>query len=283
MKNKILVTGATGNVGSEIMRLLPIENARAADINMERMRTLFGADADCVTFDFARPETYTAALTDVSRIFLLRPPSISDVPKYIEPFLDAAKSAGVELIVFLSIQGVENNRFVPHYKIEQAILARDMPYTFLRCGFFMQNLSTTHRAEIRERGVIDVPAGKSKTSFIDVRDIAAVTAKVLAEDGHRNRIYTLTGSDALDYFAVAGIMTDVLGKPIRYTNPSIPSFVYHQRQQGRDWGMTLVMTMLYTITRFGNASSVTTDVARLTGRTPIPFRQFVTDYREAWV
>jgi uncharacterized protein YbjT (DUF2867 family) len=283
MTSKILVTGATGNVGSEIMRLLPTERARAADIHMERMRTLFGADADCVTFDFAKPETYAAALADVSHLFLLRPPAISDVPKYIEPVLDAAKAAGVEQIVFLSIQGVENNRFVPHYKIEQAILARELPYTFLRCGFFMQNLSTTHRAEIRERGVIDVPAGKSKTSFIDVRDIAAVAAKVLTEDGHRNRIYTLTGSQSLDYFAVADIMTNVLGKPVRYTNPSIPSFIHHQRQQGRDWGMTLVMTMLYTITRFGNASSVTTDVSRLTGHTPIPFRQFVADYREAWV
>jgi uncharacterized protein YbjT (DUF2867 family) len=194
----------------------------------------------------------------------------------------AAKAAGVEQLVFLSIQGVANNKQVPHYKIEQAILATGVPYTFLRCGFFMQNLATTHRDEIRDRHTLYVPVGKSKTSFIDVRDIAAFASKVLTQPGHIGKIYTLTGSEALDYYQVAQIMTDVLRYPITYKNPSIPQFILHQRRYGRSWGMTVVMTMLYTITRFGNASQVSDDVPRLLGRAPISFRQFVEDYRSAW-
>lgn len=147
----------------------------------------------------------------------------------------------------------------------------------------MQNLSTTHRAEIRDRSVIEVPAGYSRTSFIDVRDIAAAAAHVLTEPGHTRQAYTLTGSEALNYAEAAGIMSDVLNKPIRYTNPSIPTFVWLKRQQGTPWGMALVMTMLYTITRFGNAASVTEDVTRLIGRAPISFRQFVMDHRANWL
>ena len=74
-----------------------------------------------------------------------------------------------------------------------------MTWTFLRASFFMQNLSTTHRDDIRERGDVFVPAGKGKTSFIDVRDIADVAVKALTEPGHENKAYPLTGDVALNY------------------------------------------------------------------------------------
>lgn len=282
MNSKILITGAGGNVGGELMRALPKESTRAADIAPDVIRHTLGNGVDVVRFDFGDPTTYAPALENVSRIFLLRPPAISDVPTYITPFIRAAKAAEVEQIVFLSIQGVENNRQVPHYKIEQAILDAGVPYTFLRCGFFMQNLATTHRDEIRNLHSINIPVGKSKTSLIDVRDIAAFAARTLTEQGHIGKAYTLTGSEALDYYQVAEIMTDVIGHPISYTNPSIPKFILQQRRSGRPWGMAMVMTMLYTITRFGNASEVCDDVPRLLGRPPISFRQFVEDYRSTW-
>ncbi len=264
------------------MRALPPGSARAADISPATIIQALGSDIDAVRFDFGDPTTYAPALENISRLFLLRPPAITDIPRYITPFLQAAKRAGVQQIVFLSIQGVENNKQVPHYKIEQAIRAAEIPYTFLRCGFFMQNLATTHRDEIRERHVIDVPAGKSRTSFVDVRDIAAFASVVLTEAGHEGKVYTLTGSQALDYYQVADIMSDVLGHPITYKDPSIPKFIIHQRKAGRPWGMTMVMTMLYTITRFGNASSISDDVQNLLGRPPISFRQFVEDHQSAW-
>ncbi|MBI5670181.1 MAG: SDR family oxidoreductase [Chloroflexi bacterium] len=279
----ILVTGPTGNVGREVVKALPpTVTVRAADINPDAARKLLGDHVECVPFDFTRPETFAPALAGVTRLFLLRPPNISNVRKYITPAIEAAKQAGVQHIVFLSIQGVEQNRIVPHYRIEQAILAAGIPYTFLRASFFMQNLNTTHREEIRLRREISVPVGHARTSFIDVRDIGAVAARVLTEPGHENRCYTLTGSEALDYYQVTAIFSEVLGQPVRYANPSLLHFFRQQRALGRPAGFTLVMTGLYAITRFGNAAEVTPETAHLLQRPPISFRQYVEDYRSSW-
>jgi len=283
MTTKILVTGAPGNVGSEVVKGLIGKAAfRIGAYNVESARTAFGSDQAIVRFDFLDSATYGAAFAGIETMFLVRPPALSNVKRDIAPALIAAQQAGVKHIVFLSLQGVEQNRIVPHYKIEKLILELGFAYTFLRASFFMQNLSTTHLTEIRDKGVIGVPVGRARTSFIDVRDIAAVAVYALTEDGHTNKIYTLTGSEALDYYQVSQTMTDVLGRPVRYTNPSVIGFLRNQLAAGRPLGFSVVMAGLYTITRFGNAKDVTPDVRRVLGREPIPFRQFVHDYRTCW-
>lgn len=283
MAAKILVTGATGNVGREVVKeLLNQADVRATMIHSERDSQQLPREVEWVYFKFEDPDTYAAAFRGVRAMFLLRPPTLSNVKKYIAPAINAAKAAGVEQIVFLSIVGVEKNSLVPHHKIEQSILASGLDWTFLRASFFMQNLNTTHRTEIQERSEIAVPVGSSKTSFIDVRDIGAIAARTLTEDGHRNHAYTLTGAEALDYYQIAEIMSSVLGKRIRYTNPSILSFTRQQLAAGRPLAFTLVMSALYSLTRFGAGAVVSPETAALLGRSPISFRQYVQDYRAAW-
>lgn len=282
--SKILVTGATGNVGSEVIKAIADKsNVYAADWKPEKVREMFGETVHAVEFDFARPETFAPALAGVSKVFLMRPPHISDIKTYIAPAIDAMKAAGVQQIVFLSLMGVEKNHFVPHYEVEQLILKSGIPYTFLRPSFFMQNLSTTHRQEIREWHEIPVPAGKGKTSFIDVRDIAAVAAKALTEPGHENKAYTLTGREALSYGEVAQIMTEELGVPVRYSNPSILRFIRQMRAKGIATSFILVMVGIYTTARIGWAAGLTSDTERLLGRAPITVRQFVRDYKACWL
>jgi len=285
MTSPILVTGATGNVGTEVVRGLQAAGLpfRVAAYDMDEAKKLFGEDADIVFFDFLNPETYQQTFADVKKMFLVRPPALSNVQRDIAPAIWAAVGAGVEHVAFLSIQGVEKNRIVPHYKIEQLLLQTGLEYTFLRCGFFMQNLSTTHKAEIRDDNEIALPVGKAKTSFIDVRDIAAVAVRVLTEDGHENKSYTLTGSEALDYYQIADKLTAVLERPIRYTAPSAFTFLRRQLKKGQKFGFALVVTGLYTITRFGNAKHVSQDVPTILGRDPITFDEFAQDYRTAWV
>ena len=284
MQPHILVTGATGNVGAELVKQL--QNAgiafRAGVTHPDSAREKLGTDIDLVHFDFLDSTTYTSAFIGIEQMFLVRPPALANVKRDIAPAVRAAVDAGVRQIVFLSIQGVENNRIVPHHKIEQLILELDVDYTFLRCGFFMQNLSTTHRDEIRDRDEIALPVGKARTSFIDVRDIAAVALKTLTEEGHARRSYTLTGAEALDYYEVAAKLSSVLDRPIVYKNPSPFSFLRQQLSTGQKLGYALVVTGLYTITRFGNAETVSDDVTRILGRTPISFDQFAQDYRAAW-
>ncbi|HQY93867.1 SDR family oxidoreductase [Caldilinea sp.] len=284
MAATILVTGASGNVGAEIVKLLLAEGlaVRAADRKPARLTQRFGDQLETVEFDFVRPETYAAAFAGVESMFLMRPPQITDVKKYIAPALDVAQQAGVRHVVFLSLIGIENNQQAPHYAVEQYLVASPMSYTFLRASFFMQNLNTTHRDEIRKRSELFVPVGKGKTSFIDVRDIAAVGALALSQPSHENKAYDLTGSEALDYYQVAEIFSEVLGRPITYRNPSSLSFLWRQVRGGASLPFAVVMTWLYNSTRKGMAAQVTEEVQRLLGRPPITFRQYVVDYQDVW-
>jgi uncharacterized protein YbjT (DUF2867 family) len=284
MTASILITGAPGTVGTPLVQQLREQDVavRVGARNVERARDVLGHGLDIVRFDFTDPQTYRQTFAGIERMFLVRPPALANVARDIAPAVYAASGAGVSHIVFLSLQGVEKNRVVPHRKIEDLIRSLGVAYTFLRCGFFMQNLSTTHRAEIRDHNTIAVPVGQAKTSFIDARDIAAVAVRALTEDSHANQAYTLTGGEALSYTAVADIMSAVLQRPIYYTNPSALRFLWQQLAHRQPPGYALVVTALYTITRFGNASQVAPDVERLLGRKPITLRQFVEDHAAVW-
>ena len=290
MISNILVTGATGNVGTEVVRLLSHLDYRvtAAVRNPIEAQKSIGNNVHCVPFDFTNPETFTDAFAGINKLFLVRPPAIADISK-ITPALNAAKQSGVEEIVFLSIIGADKNRIVPHYAIERSIEQLNIPAVFLRCSFFMQNLNITHREDIRLRDRLFMPAGNGKTSFIDVRDIAAVAVKFLTEEHHQsqelseiNRAYELTGAVALTYSEVATTFTNVLGRPIHYTNPSIPIFIWEMLRQGFPLQFVLVMVGIYTTARFGLADLVTLDVQQLLGRSPISMQQYVDDYRQCW-
>ena len=281
----ILVIGALGNVGAEVVKRLQAEGrrVRAADIDVEKIKARFGDSVEAIRFDFSDPNTYKAAFQGVEKMFLMRPPQITDVTRYMFPAIDAAQQAGVKHVVFLSLIGIEKLKVVPHYKVEGYLQQAGLQTTFLRCSFFMQNLNTTHRQEIKERNEIFIPVGKAKTGFIDVRDIGAVAAVVLSEEGHAGKNYDLTGSERLDYWEVARVMSEVLGRRITYRNPNPLYFFIEAIRRGRPFAQALIMLLLYTATRFGMAEAVTHEVERLTGRKPISFRQYVQDYREMWI
>jgi uncharacterized protein YbjT (DUF2867 family) len=285
MRDTILVTGATGNVGAEVVTALRRAGAPvvAAVRNPAKARDVLGDDVSMAPFDFARPETFSAAFAGVRKIFLVRPPALADVKKYMAPAIDAAKRAGVEQVVFLSLLGVEHNRWAPHYGIEQELRASGMDWTFLRASFFMQNLNTVHRDDLRDGNDIFVPAGSGKTSFIDVRDIAAIGAQALTTERRRNEAYPLTGATALSYGDVAAIFSDVLGRPIRYSRPSILAFAARMRARGHPWSFVLVMIGIYTTARLGLAAAVTPDAEQLLGRPPITVRQYAEDYKRCWM
>ena len=283
--SSILVIGALGNVGTEAVKRLQAVGmrVRVADIDAAKLKERFGDSVETVYFDFAKPETYEATFKGVEKMFLMRPPQITDVKRDMFPAIDAAKRAGVKHVVFLSLIGIEKTTFVPHYKVEQYLKDAGLQTTFLRCSFFMQNLSTTHRKEIRERNEIFVPVGRAKTSFIDVRDIGAVAAVALMQDGHAGKNYDLTGGEALDYWQAAQVMSEVLRRRISYRNPNPLQFLLETVRRGTPLRFAVVMTGLYLSTRFGMAEPITNDVERLTGCKPISFRQYARDYRESWL
>ncbi len=272
----ILVTGATGNVGLEVAKDLqrrgaPIVAAVFDERDAARVaEQLPGVPA--VPFDFGRPATFGPAFAGMEKVFLMRPPQITDVERYLFPAIDAAQAAGVKHIVFLSLMGV--NPRVPHYKVEQKLLTSGLPYTFVRPSFYMQNLDTFYRDDIRVRDEIFVPAGKAKTSFIDVRDIGAVAGMALTEPGHEGKAYELTGTEALDYYQVADIFTEVQGRTIRYVRPTPGEYAARQEALGVAAEFIKVMRSLYWTVRLGIGAKVTPELAQLLGRPPITMAQF---------
>jgi uncharacterized protein YbjT (DUF2867 family) len=281
----ILVTGATGNVGAPLLGCLKEAGAagvRAAVRDPSKLEGFALHRADVVAFDFTDPQTFGPALEGIDRVFLMRPPAVMDIRGTIDPFVAAAKAVGVRRVVVLSLQGAEKNRLVPHAKMEASVAASGMPRTFLRAGFFMQNLSTTHRADIAEHGEIFVPAGAGKTAFIDARDIAAVAARALLDGSDASNAHELTGSEALGYAEVAAIFSEVLGRPIRYADPSVLGFATRWHKRGASFPYIAVMTAIYTAARLGLAERVSPDTGELLGRAPITMRKFVEDHRRAW-
>ncbi|MBK7316931.1 MAG: SDR family oxidoreductase [Anaerolineales bacterium] len=285
MTSPILVTGALGNVGAEVVKQVLARGGkvRAADMDVKKLRERFGNSVESVRFDFTDSTTYAATFKDVKKMFYMRPPHLTNVQRDMNPSMDAAKQAGVTHVVFLSLIGIENAKYVPHYKVETYLHKINMQTTFLRCSFFMQNLNTTHRKEIKERNEIFVPVGNAKTSFIDARDIGAVAALALTEEGLAGKNYDLTGIEALDYWEAARIMSEVLGRKIIYRNPNPFYFLSETIRRGTPFMFALVQMGLYTSTRFGMAKNVTSEVEKLTGRKPIPFLQYVIDYRDNWL
>lgn len=142
---KVLVTGATGNVGSSVVKELikKGEKVVAAGTNLKKMNDLFGKEVETVYFDFIDKTTFLKVLNQVDRVFLMRPPHLG---KFYDlyPFIDSMKNTDIKLVSFLSLMGVEKNTIPPHHKIEKYIENTGLPYAHIRPGFFMQNISGIH-------------------------------------------------------------------------------------------------------------------------------------------
>ena len=276
----IFVMGATGNVGGEIARQLSAAGThfRIGVRQPEKVLPLPGAEV--CRFDAGDPATF-GALEGVQGMFVLWPPG-TDVNRDVLPVLEAARSRGVRQAVFLSILGAERIRVVPHRRVEEWLEASGLDWVFLRASYFMQNLSGVHRDDIRLRDEVFLPAGKGRTSFVDVRDVAAVAVRALQE-GHRNRAYDLTGALALNYEQVADALSVTLGRQIRYSNPSALKFVRVSRGRGVALPFALFMLVEYTVAKLGLAGRVSADVQEVLGRAPISLRRFAEDHRAVWM
>lgn len=285
--NRILVTGATGNVGLEVLRslqALPFEGevrAGVRDVQKARAQLSEFPGIEPVRFDFADPRTFGAALQGVESVFLLLPPGLPDAAVRFGQVVEAARAANVQHLVFMSVQGAETMRFIPHHKIEKVLTASGMPFTLLRPAYFMQNFNTTLRADVVGRSQVFLPAGHARFTLIDVRDIGRVAATVLRHPApHAGQAYALTAEQALTFGEMAAQLTQGLGRPVPYKSPTLLRFFLTKKQQGVPTMFILVMIMLHYLPRFQKQPLITDWVRRLTGHAPHTFAQYVHDYRD---
>ena len=274
---KILVTGASGNVGKYVVQELieKGEDVVAGGNDIVKIQNLFEHKVDYAKLDFTDEKTFEKALEKVDRVFLMRPPHLGK-PEDLYPFIECMKSRKIKMVSFLSLMGVEKNTIPPHHKIEKYIERLELPYAHIRPSFFMQNISGVHSVEIKERNEIFIPAGKSKISFIDTKDIGLAIATVLHHpEKYKNTAHTLTGPEALDFYQIADILSEVTGKKILYRKPGFLRYrSYYIRNRGLDKNYVNVTVALYFMTRMGTAEKVTDEYYRLTERKPRTFREF---------
>lgn len=275
----VFVTGATGRMGGEIARQLVPQGARVLAGVRDPARARLPQGVEARRFDFQDPASF-AALAGAERLFLMLPPGSG--AQQVMAVADAAQAQGLRQVVFLSILGAQKLGFVPHRAIERHLEASGLDWVFLRASYFMQNLATTHRDDIRLRDEIFLPAGRGRTSFVDVRDVAAAGVKALLE-GQRSRAYDLTGDVALDYEQVADIFSVTLGRRIHYVNPSPLRFVRTEVARGVPLGFALFMLAEYSVAKLGLAAKVTPELRELLGRPATSFRQFAEDERAVWL
>jgi len=281
----VFVTGATGTVGSAVLEFLLDRGERAiAGVRRETDAASLPAGAEWRVFEFGSDRTgMRAALDGCDRLFLMRPPPIEDVDGYLFPLIDVAMEVGVRQIVFLSLQGVQHNTAVPHHRVERYLETVGAPFTFLRPNFFMQNLSSTYREGIRDDDEIFVPAGRSFTAFIDARDIGAVAAAVLTDPRHIGEKYTLSGEQTLSYHRVARILSEVLGRAVRYARPSEADYLARLAARGAPADYIAVQRMIYRVVRLNASALPNRAVRRLTGRPATSLREFAERERSVWM
>ena len=290
MHNTILVTGATGTVGREVVIQLSIMDdvrVRAgvhSIIKGENLKRL--PDVEVVEMDFKDRDSLHAAFTHVDKVFLITPFS-NDQVEMAKTLIDEARAAGVKHIVKLSVIKADA---VPetmigrwHREVEKYIEDSGIAYTFLRPSSFMQNFANYDAASIKNDGRFYHTTGNGQVSYIDVRDIAAVAVEALTGSGHEGKTYELTGPEALSNQEAAEIIGEATGSQVEFVDVPEEAARNSMLQQHMPEWMVDAMLELEQGYKEDRFSETTDTVEQLAGRPPHSFRQFAQDYRECFI
>jgi len=286
----ILITGATGTVGSEVVKQLSAKGeniivkaaARSAtDNTFENLNRV-----QVVQLDYDKPDSLAVALKGVDKLFLLTPFQ-SNMVDLTSNLVSEAKKAEVKYIAKQSVMGADAEPGITpgrlHRQAEKIIDESGIPFTFLRPNFFMQNFVNYYSNLIRSQGAFYTPAGDAKVSFVDVRDIAAVAVKSLINDNQqKGSAYNITGGEALSYGQAAEILSKAVGKKINYVNVTDQDARKGMKDMSMDEWTIKSMIELFEITRAGYVSEISPIVEQVTGNKPITFSQFAKDYAGAF-
>jgi uncharacterized protein YbjT (DUF2867 family) len=278
---RILVTGATGNLGRAVVAALRTKRitVRAAARNVGKLAPSVGIEP--VLFAYENQATHKAALQDMDALFLMAPPLDPEAPAKLNPLIDLAEALGVRHIVFNSALGVDAVEQAPLRVVERYLMASGMPYTILRPNFFMENFSTGFLAPMVKQGGLFLAAADGKTSFISVADIAEIAAAAFVK-GLVSKEYNLTGPEALDHNQVAAILSKVSGKSITYQAIPEEEMLSGLRGTGMPESAAQYVGVLYSAVRAGYTGAVTQDVETVTGRKSTTFETFAQQSAAAW-
>ncbi|HLL53178.1 MAG TPA: SDR family oxidoreductase [Myxococcaceae bacterium] len=282
----ILVTGATGTTGSEVVKQLAAAGVqvRALVRNPQKAAGLQGSNVELVKGDLGEPGTLDAAFKGVTKLFLLT----NGDPRQTElqhNAIEAAKRNGVQHVVKISALGADANSPVSlarwHAQTEQELKSSGLKWTILQPHYFMQNLMMSADT-IKSQGAFYGAMKNGKVAMVDARDIAAVAVKVLTTPGHEGKTYVITGPEGLSMDEVAQKLSAVLGKPVKYVDISGEQFKQALTGAGvPEWMASDLMNMnLF----FGSGAAGTPDPSaqQITGASGRTFDAFARDFSGAF-
>lgn len=278
----ILVTGATGNVGSEIARQLIARDTafRIYVRDADKAAAMIGADGyQTALGDFSDEAAFASALEGVDAVYMVT--NQSDAFKAdLQRMVQQVQQAGVGRFVMLSAEGDPDSDifFVRRTgELEAIVRDTDLDWTFLRPDWFMQNFAGFVAA-----GMVAFPDGPGKTSFVDVRDIAEVAIKALTEAGHSGRTYRLTGPDAMTFAGAAARISAELGREVPFVTITPEQMRDGLIAQGAEaWYADMNAEMTFAV-RMGMSFSPSNDVEFLLGRKPRTLEAYVSDHKAGW-
>ncbi|WP_433191882.1 SDR family oxidoreductase [Nocardia sp. CA-107356] len=285
----ILVIGATGRIGGEVARLLVSAGSPVRALIRDRSKATALADqgVELATGDLGDAASLDQAMQGVDRVFLV---SVQDLrqAELQGNAVDAALGAHIGHIVKVSGIAPSVSPGGPaeigrqHWQTEHRIEATGVPFTFLRPGFFMQNLLETAAPMVSELGLLAAPMDSAPIAMVDARDIAAVAAAVLTSDSHYDRVYDVTGPRAFSYAELAAVLASATAQRVRYVNtpPKLAANVL--RRQGKpDWYVEHLAEMAE-LFRAGAGATVSTTVRDLTGRPPQTIESFAAEHASSF-
>jgi uncharacterized protein YbjT (DUF2867 family) len=282
----ILVTGATGNNGQEIVRLLSRTGVpcRALVRSNEKAGSLSDLPGVSLAYgDFARPDSLTAALDGIDRALMIS--SIDpNLPQLQGNFIHAAKRAGVRYIVKFSgawsMGGADLRewRFARwHAEAEKILEDSGLAFTHLQPNQFMQ-VYLRFQPTITAQGKFFAACKDSRVSPVDIRDIAAVAAAVLTSSGHEGKSYVITGPESLTYSEVADKLSAAIGRNIAYVNVPLEQARKTMIDSGApEWFVDGQMEQ-YQVRLKGYQAAATTVISEVAKREPIYFDQFAREH-----
>lgn len=284
-KTTILVTGSTGQAGAEVcaaLSNLPDIDVRAGFHTPEK-RDRLPSGVTPVPFDTDDPATVSAALEGADKLFLLTPGGPMGPPAT-RVIIDAAKASDVRYIVKLSSLDPERPPQAPTdlWALETENMVRDtgIPHTFLRPPWFFQNFHAGYFLPMLMQRVLALPFGDGRAGWLDSRDLAAMVARLMTEDGHDGKIYTPTGPVTITLHDIAAAFSAATGQEIRYKPLTDEEWVGAMTATGAPPEAAYATLALMAKTRDGLAADLTDDVELVTGQKPRSLETFVKDHQE---
>lgn len=283
MSANVLVTGATGRAGTEMVHRLVAAGVRvrAASHYPDREADSRADAVDYVEVDLDDATTLDIAFKGVEKAVLITPEDAHMV-RMTRHLVQAAERAGVSRLVRVSFINAGSGEGGPllewHREAEEIVAASPIPSTCLRPNSYMQNFLTMYAPSIFVHGAFYTPMGQGRISYVDGRDVAEAGVAALLGDGHDGTTYDLTGPAALGHDEIAAILSREAGQPIRYVDVGDDHACSVLEHQGASPLLTDALCDLWMGMRRDAFAPVSSDFERLTGRPPHSFEEFARDH-----